>query len=288
MPKEITMPTTPNFVSSEFTLVRTIGQTISPFTGQSKTQEFDANFFQANVTLPPMNKATAVNWQSFLARLKGPTNVFQFTDPDAKTGSGTQDSNDLKANKRITNTSVTLSFAGNTITAGASTFGSANVGDYIVVTGATNEANNGTHKITTVTSATVVVVDNDLTTESNTASCKVQQNIKGAQGLSLLGDTNSATGTLAVGDYLGVLSGSTTTDQPVQLVMVTEVSTETSGTPNKYSVGIEPRLRQDIADNVLVKFNNAKGLFRLLETDVTWSADVNSIYNISFSAVESI
>ena len=55
------MPTTPNFVSSEFTLVRTIGQTISPFTGQSKTQEFDANFFKANVTLPHIKKTTAVN-----------------------------------------------------------------------------------------------------------------------------------------------------------------------------------------------------------------------------------
>ena len=288
MSKEITMPTTPNFLSSEFVLVRTIGQTVSPFTGQQKTQEFDANFWQATVSLPPLNRSTAVNWQSFLARLKGPTNVVQFTDPDAKTGSGTYDSNDLKANKRIDNTNVTLSFAGNTITAEASTFGSANVGDYIVVTGATNEANNGTHKITTVTSATVVVVDNDLTTESNTASCKVQQNIKGAQGLSLLGDTNSATGTLAVGDYLGVLSGSTTTDQPVQLVMVTEVSTETSGTPNKYSVGIEPKLRQDIADNVLIKFNNAKGLFRLFDTDVSWSANRTSIYQISFVCVEVI
>ena len=34
MSKEITMPTTPNFLSSEFTLVRTIGQTLSPFTAQ--------------------------------------------------------------------------------------------------------------------------------------------------------------------------------------------------------------------------------------------------------------
>ena len=288
MPKEITMPTTPNFVSSEFTLVRTIGQTLSPFTGQTKVQEFDANYIQASEQLPPMNKSTAVNWQSFLARLKGPTNVFQFTDPDCLSGTGTYDSDDLKGNKRVNNTSVTLSFSGNTITAGASTFANAVVGDYIVVTGATNEANNGTHKITTKTSATVVVVDNDLTSESSTASCKVQQNIKGAQGLSLVGDTNSATGTLAVGDYLGVLSGTLTTNQPVQLVMVTEVSTETSGTPNKYSVGIEPKLRQDIADNQLVKFNNAKGLFRLLESDVTWSANQASVYSISFSAIESI
>ena len=288
MSKEITMPTTPNFLSSEFTLVRTIGQTVSPFTAQQKTQEFDANFWSCTATLPPLPKSTAVNWQSFLARLKGPTNVFQFTDPDAKTGQGTYDSNDLKANKRINGTSLTLSFSGNTITDSAGTFNNANVGDYIVVTGANNEANNGTHKITTVTSSTVIVVDTNLTAESNTASCKIQQNIKGAQGLSLLGDTNTATGSIAVGDYLGVLSGTLTTNQPVQLVMVTEVSVETSGTPNKYSVGIEPKLRQDIADNQLVKFNNARGLFRLVDNDVQWSANRTSVYQISFSCIEAI
>lgn len=288
MSKEITMPTTPNFLSSEFSLIRTIGKTVSPFTGQIKTQEFDANYFQASVQLPPLPKSTAVNWQSFLARLKGPTNVFQFSDPDAKTGQGTYDSNDLKANKRINGTSLTLSFSGNTITVGSGTFNNANVGDYIVVTGANNEQNNGTHKITTVTSPTVVVVDTNLTSETNTSSCKIQQNIKGAQGLSLLGDTNTATGSIAVGDYLGILSGTLTTNQPVQLVMVTEVSTETSGTPNKYSVGIEPRLRQDLADNQLVKFNNAKGLFRLTDNDVTWAANATSVYSISFTAVEKI
>tara|TARA_B100000161_G_scaffold4157_2_gene2709 strand:- start:5514 stop:6380 length:867 start_codon:yes stop_codon:yes gene_type:complete len=288
MSKEIEMPTTPNFITSEFSLERTIGTTISPFTGSQRQQEFDNVFWSATVSLPPLNRSQASNWQSFLTRLKGPINNFQFTDPDAKTGTGTYNSNDLKANKRITNTNVTLSFSGNTITAGASTFSSAIVGDYIVVTGATNENNNGTHKITTVTSNTVVVVDTNLTAESSTASCKVQQNIKGSQGLSLLGDTNSATGTLAVGDYLGVLSGTLTTNQPIQLVLVTEVSTETSGTPNKYSVGIEPKLRQDIADNQLVKFNNAKGLFRLSENNANWSGNHNSIYNISFSCVEVI
>ena len=69
---------------------------------------------------------------------------------------------------------------------------------------------------------------------------------------------------------------------------MTEVSVETSGTPNKYSVGIEPKLRQDLADNQLVKFNNAKGLFRLIENDVNWSANSTSVYQISFSCVEAI
>jgi len=290
MAKELTMPTTPNFLSSEFELVRSIGQTVSPFTGQQKTQEFDNVFWRANVVLPPMNRSTAVNWQSFLSRLKGSANVFKFTDPDALTNTGTYDADDLKANARISNTNVALTFSGSTITAGASTFANATVGDYIVVTGANNEANNGTHKITTVTSNTVVVVDSTLTGETGTSGCKVQQNIKGAQGLSLLATSNSAAGTIAVGDYLGVLGGTSTTSQPVQLLLVTEAATETAvgGGANKFSVGVEPKLRSALADNNLVKFASPKGLFRLIDNDISWTADRNSIYRIAFSCVESL
>jgi hypothetical protein len=290
MAKELTMPTTPNFLSSDFELVRSIGQTVSPFTGQQKTQEFDNVFWRANVVLPPMNRSTAVNWQSFLSRLKGSANVFKFTDPDALTNTGTYDADDLKANARISNTNVALTFSGSTITAGASTFANAIVGDYIVVTGADNEANNGTHKITTVTSNTVVVVDSTLTGETGTSGCKVQQNIKGAQGLSLLATSNTAAGTIAVGDYLGVLGGTSTTSQPVQLLLVTEAATETAvgGGANKFSVGVEPKLRSALADNNLVKFASPKGLFRLIDNDISWSADRNSIYRIAFSCVESL
>tara|TARA_Y100001972_G_scaffold111516_1_gene144342 strand:- start:102 stop:974 length:873 start_codon:yes stop_codon:yes gene_type:complete len=289
MSKELTMPTTPNFLSSSFSLNRQIGQTISPFTGQQKTQEFDNVFWSANVTLPPMNRSTAVNWQSFLSRLKGSSNVFQFADPDALANTGTYDADDLKANARISNTNVALTFSGSTITAGASTFANAIVGDYIVVTGANNEANNGTHKITTVTSNTIVVVDSTLTGETGTSGCKVQQNIKGSQGLSLLATSNSAAGTIAVGDYLGVLGGTSTSSQPVQLLLVTEAATQTAvgGGANKFAVGVEPKLRSALADNNLVKFNTPKGLFRLIENEISWSADRNSIYRISFSCQES-
>ena len=75
------MPTTPNFSKSSFRLVRTIGQTVSPFTGQTKTQEFDAVYWTADVSLPPMKREVARNWQSFLLEVKGSTNHFKFADP---------------------------------------------------------------------------------------------------------------------------------------------------------------------------------------------------------------
>ena len=289
MAKIITMPTTPNFSKSSFRLVRTIGQTVSPFTGQTKTQEFDAVYWTADVSLPPMKREVARNWQSFLLEVKGSTNHFKFADPDALTNTGTYSTNYLEGDKRVNNTSVTLSFSGSTITAGASTFASARAGDFIHVTGATNDANNGTHKITTKTSATVVVVDSTLTTESNTASCKVRQNVKGATGLSLLASSNAASGTIKKGDYLGVLSSASESGTPAQYLMVTEDATATSDSGKDfYAVKTEPKLRSDLADGNYVIFNNPKGLFRLIDNEVEWSADRASTYGISFSCIEVI
>tara|TARA_A100001391_G_scaffold165729_1_gene125674 strand:+ start:113 stop:982 length:870 start_codon:yes stop_codon:yes gene_type:complete len=287
--KLIDMPTSPNFVRSNFSLFRTIGMTVSPYTGKTKTQEFDGVFWNAEVSLPPMRRDQAVNWQSFLLNLKGQINHFKFTDPDALTNTGTYSTAFLTSELRTNNTSVQLSFSGSTITAGSSTFSSTKVGDFIVVTGATNEENNGTHKVTTVSSATVVVVDSDLTTESNTASCKVRSNVKGATGLNLLASTNSATGTIKKGDYLQIQSSASTTGTPTQLVMVTEDATLTTDSGKDfYGVQIQPKLRTDLATGNYVVFTNPKGTFRLVTNEVNWSADNISNYGISFACVEVI
>ena len=280
------MPTSPNFVRSNFSLFRAVGQTASPFTGKVLTQEFDAVYWQADVTLPPLNRSQAVEWQSFLLQLKGATNHFKFADPDALTNQGTFNTTHLLGDKRVNNTSVALTVTNtNTFTAGASTFGSAVDGDFIHVTGMANEENNGTHKITDAQSATVVVVDSVLTNVSSTSGCKVQQNVKGATALSL-DTTSSFTGTIKKGDYLGITAGTATTANPVQLVMAVEDATLTDASPDRYSVRIEPKLRSDLADNNYVIFQNPKGLFRLTDNTVDWDADRTSLYGISFSCVE--
>jgi len=288
--KLITMPTTPNFVTSNFTLVRTVGTTVSPFTGKTKTQEFDGVYWTAEVSLPPMRRDVALNWQSFLLDLNGPVNTFKFVDPDALNNIGTYSTAHLTSELRTNNTSVTLSFASNgTLTAGASTFANTKVGDFIVVTGATNEENNGTHKVTTVTSNTVVVTNGDFTTESNTASCKVRTNVKGATGLSLRASTTGASGTIKKGDYLSIQSSASSSGTPAQLVMVVEDATATSNAGNDfYSVKTEPKLRSDLASGHYVVFTNPKGNFRLVSNEVSWSADRISNYGISFSCTEVI
>ena len=285
------MPTSPNFVTSNWSLVRTVGTTVSPFTGKTKTQEFDGVYWIAEVSLPPMRRSQAVEWQSFLLELNGTVNHFKFADPDALTNTGTYSTAFLTSNQRTSTSSVTLSFSGSTITAGASTFSGAKVGDFIVVTGATNEDNNGTHKISSVTSNTVVVTTSTFTTESNTASCKVRTNVKGATGLSLLASTNAASGTIKKGDYLQIQSAANTTGTPTQIVMVTEDATATSAggsAKDFYGVAIQPKLRSDLATGHYAVFTNPKGTFRLISNEVSWSADRISNYGISFSCIEVI
>jgi hypothetical protein len=287
--KLISMPTSPNFVRSNWSLVRTVGTTVSPFTGKTKTQEFDGVYWTAEVYLPSMRRSQAIEWQSFLLELNGTVNHFKFADPDALTNTGTYSTAFLTSNHRTSTNSVTLSFNGSTITAGASTFGSAKVGDFIVVTGATNEDNNGTHKIATITSNTVIVTTSTFTTESNTASCKVRTNVKGATGLSLLASTNGASGTIKKGDYLQIQSTNNTTATPSQLVMVTEDATATvDGGKDFYGVAIQPKLRSDFANGNYAVFTNPKGTFRLTSNEISWSADRISNYGISFSCIEVI
>jgi len=287
--KLITMPTTPNFITSNFTLVRTVGVTVSPFTGQTKTQEYDGVYWIAEVSLPPMRRSVAVNWQTFLLELNGAVNHFKFADPDALSNLGTYDTAFLTSNKRVDSNSVTLSFSSSTITAAASTFSGAKAGDFIVVTGAVNEVNNGTHKIVTRTSNTVVVTSSTLTTESNTQSCKVKTNVKGATGLCLLASTNAATGTIKKGDYLSIQSAANSTGSPAQLVMVTEDATVTTVSGKDfYGVKTEPKLRSDLAENHYVVFTNPKGTFRMISNEVSWSADRVSNYGFGFSCIEVI
>ena len=95
------MPTTPKFMTSDWSLVRTIGATVSPFTGHHRTQEFSNVYWMASVTLPVMNRTQALEWQTFLAECKGPINSFEFGDPDHLSNSGTYSADSLKSEKRV-------------------------------------------------------------------------------------------------------------------------------------------------------------------------------------------
>lgn len=294
MAKIVTMPNTPNFVRSNFILRRAVGSVASPYTGKVRTQEYDGVYWEATVTLPPMRRDVAKNWQSFLLELNGPVNHFKFADPDALTNQGTYNASDLKAKNRINQGSIELDFssATQTITAPSNTtpFANALVGDFIVVTGSANPENNGTHKITTKTNAYTVIVESEsggLVTEADKTGCTIKSNQKGATGINLSSSSNSATGTILKGDYLQITSSSTSGANPVQYVMVTEDATlNVIAGEDTYGVKIQPKLRTAITENHLVRFATPKGLFRLTTKDVDWDADNISNYGISFSCIE--
>lgn len=294
MAKIVTMPSTPNFIRSNFVLRRAVGSVASPYTGKIRTQEYDGVFWEATVNLPPMRRDVAKNWQSFLLELNGPVNHFKFADPDALVNQGTYNANDLKAKDRINQGSIELDFSSTTqtITAPSNTtpFANAVVGDFIVVTGSANPENNGTHKITTKTNAYTVVVESEsggLVTEADKTGCTIKSNQKGATGLNLSASSNSATGTIKKGDYLQITSSSTAGAIPVQYVMVTDDATlNVISGEDTYGVKIQPKLRTAITQNHLVRFATPKGLFRLTTKDVDWDADNISNYGMSFSCIE--
>ena len=298
MTKLISMPTSPWFIDSTFTLNRAVGVTTSPFSGKQRTQEFDFVGWEGTANLPPMNRTQAVEWQAFLLECIGTRNYFNFIDPDAKDPVGTYNGGYLAGEIRVdsgTNvSSATLSFAGSTgtITSTSDIFDGLVVNDYITIAGANNVPNNGTHKITTKTSDSVIVVNSTLTTENSTSGCSVKQNIKGSEALSLAASGNSNTGTIKKGDFLAIFDGAATTANRVQLVMATADATETSqsGSPNHYSVSIQPKLRSDLTDTHYVGFSSTynQSRFRLTENSVTWTANQVSLYGISLAFTEVI
>lgn len=293
MAKTITIPTNVGFTRSRFALNRTIAMAASPFSGKQLTQEYDSVFWTASLSLPPMNRAQASEWQSFFLNLEGPKNFFLFTDPDAKEPRGTYSTTHLTGEVRINSgtnvTSATLSFAANgTITATTAIFAGLVVGDFVTISGADNEDNNGTFKVTTKTSNTVIVTDGAFVTEASTTGCKARQNVKGSTGISLQASTNAASGTIKAGDYLAIYDGTSTSDAPIQLVMVTEDATATTNSgKDHYSVRIQPKLRQDLDANA-VGFSSTvnKSRFRLQDSVSEWDADQVSRYGITFDCIE--
>lgn len=285
MPRIIAMPSTPNFAKSNFELFRAVGVTTSPFTGTTRTQEYDAVYWIADLSLPLMNRAQASEWQSFLLQLKGSANTFKMGDPDAKSPQGTYNGSNFTASRAVdtggSNVSITIS--GATLTRSGA-FTNAYAGMYVHVTGATDDGNNGTHKIASKTSNNAVVLDTNFSPSlaNQTFSGKIRQNTKGSEFLQLT-RTGSGSGTVKKGDYLSVLSSNSASASPKQLVMAVEDAV-VSGTT--YSVKTEPKLRNDLTTGYFVNYSAPTGLFRLQDNTVSWSANNISHYGISIAVQE--
>ena len=72
------MPVTPSAKSIEFTSQSLVGTVVSPFTGQQQTQDWNARWLEASITMPPMPESVAQAWVAFLISCRGQANVFAF------------------------------------------------------------------------------------------------------------------------------------------------------------------------------------------------------------------
>jgi hypothetical protein len=106
----ITMPTSPSFTTSDWGIRRTVATSESPFTGATQVQKYSKAQWYATLSLPPMKRSDASQWQAFFMQLEGRANTFLLGDPDAKTvtGGNAPTSISVTSNAAIGDTSVSL------------------------------------------------------------------------------------------------------------------------------------------------------------------------------------
>ena len=86
----IPAPSSPAFKGVKFSIVDNVSISQSPFTMQQQVQKWPgADYWAAEVTLPPMLRSVASPWLSFLMALRGQANVCQIGDQLATTPQGT-------------------------------------------------------------------------------------------------------------------------------------------------------------------------------------------------------
>ena len=84
----LSMPTNRNFVKSKFILKRAVAVTKSPFTFATQSAKFTGCQWCATVSLPPLSRSEASEWQAFFAQLNGNFGTFLMGDPDALSTQG--------------------------------------------------------------------------------------------------------------------------------------------------------------------------------------------------------
>jgi hypothetical protein len=72
----VSMPTDPAPKSIEPAYNSAVGTATNPFTRMQQIQDWQSNFTEIKVTIPPMTPDTALFWKAFLVACNGIANVF--------------------------------------------------------------------------------------------------------------------------------------------------------------------------------------------------------------------
>ena len=123
----LSLPTNVGMASIELRAKNTVAVSMSPFTYKQQTHSYDGQMWEADVTLPPMNRDDAESWVSLLMSLKGRAGTFLLYDPSARSVRGTADA-----------INVTGSAGDDSLTVNSSN-GTPKAGDYIQL-GAASDA----------------------------------------------------------------------------------------------------------------------------------------------------
>lgn len=88
-PPLLNLPSSSCAANVVMTLVRTVGQTVSPFTKESQEFLWPGEQWAMSFDMPPMvSRAVAADWQAFALKLKGKYGRFLAGDPSAKNPRG--------------------------------------------------------------------------------------------------------------------------------------------------------------------------------------------------------
>ena len=158
----LSVPTSPYYSKSSWALQRKTAISVSPFSGAQQVFEYDYALWTVSLTLPPMKRSDAANWQSFILKLHGRKGTFLLGDPDARTPTGTiSGSVTLGANIAVGDFTISISTSQNSL---ANAF---RAGDYIQLGSA------GTSKLH-------MIVDDVNTDSSGDANINIEPAIKTA------------------------------------------------------------------------------------------------------------
>lgn len=84
----LSLPTNKGLAKIRLTANSVVGVSQSPFTAKQQVYKYTGQFWEAEINLPPMKRADAEYWISFLLKLNGPYGTFLLGDPNGGTARG--------------------------------------------------------------------------------------------------------------------------------------------------------------------------------------------------------
>lgn len=84
----LSLPTTTGIAQVRMVANDMVGVNMSPFSGVQQVYRYTGQLWEADITLPPMTRAEAEYWISFLLKLNGAYGTFLLGDPNGATARG--------------------------------------------------------------------------------------------------------------------------------------------------------------------------------------------------------